>query len=464
LKWLEALPPPEIVASKLALDGDEVRTLQVAMPHNSPADGDFSRHHPDLAPVYRATPIGNECLQVAFRWRSGDADFQQLAEHHLPALKDVAAKLRYLGRAEDQVESEVILQSTAHETPIAESNEIWRPSDGIEDVRLWTVRTNSTAELMQEFDRPRIEREAKRPARRCLLSQSYARDTATGLLPIHVAVFQIFRKTRNPDELPVVCDAPNAHRWRSPLRALACSLVKDRERWDEPNLAEELISGHLATGGRTQQPHLAYVPLPSLSAHGQADGRVRRFALLGYADANKASAAASIYRVLASCLDGEDIDEGDAFERGERRYRLQLIEDPWRKDKVWPLFAGSSQVWLSATPVALDRSYKVPSHSPDGQQLLSSNERHLRRLAEWSSLLRASLRHIRLPDDLTATCKITLTPSPVLPATERAERYRAKDERAPFLHARIEFPRRIRGPLLVGDRRYQGFGLFVPAE
>jgi CRISPR-associated protein Csb2 len=162
-------------------------------------------------------------------------------------------------------------------------------------------------------------------------------------------------------------------------------------------------------------------------------------------------------------MDGEEIDEVGTFERGERRYRLQLIEDPWRGDKVWPLFAGSSQVWLSATPVAIDRGYKVPTHSPDGQQL-SSNERHLRRLTEWTTLLRASLRHIRLPDDLVERCKITLTPTPLLVATERAERYRAKEERALFLHARLEFFRCIRGPLLVGDRRYQGFGLFFPTQ
>jgi CRISPR-associated protein Csb2 len=52
----------------------------------------------------------------------------------------------------------------------------------------------------------------------------------------------------------------------------------------------------------------------------------------------------------------------------------------------------------------------------------------------------------------------------MIPTTERAERYRAKDERAPFMHARIEFSRSVRGPLLVGDRRYQGFGLFIPAD
>jgi CRISPR-associated protein Csb2 len=297
----------------------------------------------------------------------------------------------------------------------------------------------------------RIERGANILARRFLREQSYMCEAAAGSLPVHVAVFQVFRNTNNPDELPVACDAINAHRWRSPLRKRACEIASERDRWDNPDLAAELISGHLPAGGRTQQPHLAFVPLPSLNALGQADGRVRRFALLGYSAPDKISECASIYRILASCLDGEEIDKG---------YRLQSIEDPLH-DKLWSLYIKSSHVWVSVTPVAIDRGYKVPTHSSSGQPL-SSNERRLRRLAEWTTLLRASLRHIRLPNDLAASCEITLTPSPLLPATERSERYRAKDDRAPLVHARIEFPRRVRGPLIVGDRRYQGYGLFFP--
>jgi CRISPR-associated protein Csb2 len=76
--------------------------------------------------------------------------------------------------------------------------------------------------------------------------------------------------------------------------------------------------------------------------------------------------------------------------------------------------------------------------------------------------VRASLRHVRLPADLVDSCSVQLSPSPLLTATERAERYRAKEEKAPFMHARIDFLRPVRGPLLVGDRRYQGLGLFFP--
>ena len=328
------------------------------------------------------------------------------------------------------------------------------PQAQAEDACLLTVRRESTKELMDEFQAStkRIARGARRPARLFLREQSYTREAAEGLLPVHVAVFHIFCDTGNPDELPVVCDAINAHRWRSPLRALACKIAKEPDRWNEPDLAEELISGHLAAGGHTQQPHLAFVPLPSLSSSGKADGRVRRFALLGYAEAAKASHAASIYRTLTTALDGEEIQTG---------YRLQLIANPFRRDKVWPFYTRAGRCWVSATPLVIGRGYKVPTHTTDGTPL-SRNERHLRRLAEWTQLVRSSLRHIRLPSDLVESCQIHLTPAPLLPATERAERYQPKDEGVPFAHACIEFSRPVRGPLLVGNRRYFGLGLFVP--
>jgi CRISPR-associated protein Csb2 len=421
------------------------------MPHNSPAKGDFSRYHPDLAPVLRATPEYDGPLFAAYRWTDNLPEFSRDAELHLPALREVAAKLRYLGRAEDRVECEARWQAGGNQEPVSESLEIWRPAAHAEDVRFLTARPKSTDELMAEFQKAdeRHAREAKRPARLFLREQSYARDAAEGLLPVHVAVFQVLRDTGNPDQLPEICDAINAHRWRSPLRALACKVAKDPYPWNNQALAEELISGHIQDGGRTQQPHLAFVPLPSLSLHGKADGRVRRFALLGYAD--RVASAASIYRTLASCLDGEEIEPG---------YRLQLIADH-HKDKVWPLYTRASRCWVSATPLAIDRGYKVPTHTPDGSPL-SSNERHLRRHAEWTQLVRASLRHVRLPADLVDSCSVQLSPSPLLTATERAERYRAKEEKAPFMHARIDFLRPVRGPLLVGDRRYQGLGLFFP--
>ncbi len=431
-------------------EGDE---HEGSAPPSKP-DGFQQRLRPDLAPVLRATPCEDGDLVAEYRWTSDAPEFSRDAEYHLPALREAAAKLRYMGRAEDRVECEVLWRENVNHESVYGAREIWRPSTKTEDVCLLTARPESTRELMDELERAneRRAREAKRPARLFLHEQGYTRGAAEGLLPVHVAVFQIVRDTGNPDEPPVVCDAINAHRWRSPLRALACDIARDQNRWNKPELAEELISGHTPGGGHTQQPHLAFVPLPSLSFCRKADGRVRRFALLGYVESDKATDAASIYRTLTAALDGEEIEPG---------HRLQLIADPLRRDKVWPFYIRASRFWVSVTPLVIDRGYKVPTRASDGTPL-SSNERHLRRLAEWTQLVRASLRHVRLPFDLVDSSLIHLTPSPFLTATERAERYRPKDETAPFVHARIEFSRPARGPLLVGDRRYLGLGLFAP--
>ncbi|MGH9593547.1 MAG: type I-G CRISPR-associated protein Csb2 [Bryobacteraceae bacterium] len=226
-----------------------------------------------------------------------------------------------------------------------------------------------------------------------------------------------------------------------------------RERWDEPDLALELITGHPpGQPPRTNQPHLAFVPVPSISLHGKADGRVRRFALLGYATAGIEAQASDIYQALFASLDGEAVSD----------YLLQQLAGRPETDRVWFQFVRSSRVWHSVTPVALARSFAVPAYSTDGSRKLTSNERHLRRLAEWTALLRGSLRHSGLPEGVASSCSITLTPSPLIPNTQRAECYRPPGESAVLIHARLEFDEPVRGPVLVGDRRYKGYGLFSP--
>jgi CRISPR-associated protein Csb2 len=177
---------------------------------------------------------------------------------------------------------------------------------------------------------------------------------------------------------------------------------------------------------------------------------------LGYAAAGIEGEAHEIYRVLCASMDGEVVENGTSA--------YQLLQVPGRpeRDKVWSQFMCSSRIWHSVTPVSLTRGFKVPTHSPDGSRRLPANERHLRRLAEWTGLLRSSLRHIGLPEDLAASCSIILTPSPLLPSVRRAECYRTPGDSAVLTHARLEFVEPVRGPLIVGDRRYQGYGLCLP--
>jgi CRISPR-associated protein Csb2 len=457
LRWLERQHPPEVIASPVSEDPDSATRFRLAIPQNNPAKSELTRTSVLLAPtlVRRAVGHADHPLEVDYIWRLQNPAEEATAEQHRIVLADLAAQVRYLGRAEDQIEARVDLKEIE---AVRQEYVGWRPTNESADVDLLVARPDSTVDLIRNFTRPIPARTRRSPASRFLRAQGYARDVAEGLRPVHVALFQLIAETDDPDEPPFSCDAENAGPWRSRIRQRAVDLALDSGRWDCPELAQELISGHPpGESVRTEQPHLAFIPLPSINSQGKADGRVRRIALLGYARSEIQSQALDIYQVLSSSLDGEDIEIGGA------RYCLRLLDRRPEGDKVWSQFVRSSRVWHSVTPVAVAGGFKVPRYSARGGRELTANERHIRRLAEVTALLRQSLRHIGLPAELADTCGVELTLSPLLPNTGRAERYRPPGESAVFSHARLQFSKPVRGPLIVGDRRYQGFGLFFPA-
>jgi CRISPR-associated protein Csb2 len=458
LRWLEKQPPPQIIASPIFEDDASAARFRLAIPQNNPAKTDLTRTSILLAPTLPRRAVGRSRgpLSVTYIWQLEDVDSQQAAEQQLQTLRDLAAQVRYLGRAEDRVEGQILLGEVPSWDNDVENEKWWPRSQGYE-VDLLVARSDTTDDLIRNHAQVVPARTRRSPASRFLRRQGYVREAITGLLPIHVSLFQLVPITDDPDVLPLSCDPENAGSWRSLIREKAVDIAFQSDRWDQPELAQELISGHPpGEEKRTEQPHLAFVPLPSVSVHGKADGRVRRFALLGYAAAGIESVAHEIYRVLCSAMDGEVIEMGTSA--------YQLLQVPGRpeRDKVWSQFIRSSRIWQSVIPVALARGFKVPTHSPDGSRRLSANERHLRRLAEWTALLRSSLRHICIPEDLAASCSVILTTSPLLPSTRRAECYRTPGDSAVLTHARLEFVEPVRGPLIIGDRRYQGYGLFLP--
>ncbi|MGD0498363.1 MAG: type I-U CRISPR-associated protein Csb2 [Bryobacteraceae bacterium] len=456
LRWLERQPPPEIIASAIPEDADSATRFRLAIPQNNPAKNDLTKTSVLLKPTPLRRAIGRRSgpLRVDYMWRLDTAACEEEAGRYLGALADLAAQVRYLGRAEDRIEAQMERERVSASP---EGCQTWRPTNQAAEIDLWVAKSGTTNGLVRNHTQIIPARTRKSPSSRFLRIQGYTREAAAGLLPVHVALFRLVADTGDPDELPLSCDAENAGVWRSRIRQKAVDAALDQRRWDQPELAQELITGHPpGQSKRTEQPHLAFVPLPSISVHGKADGRVRRFGLVGYARAGLEAEAAEVYGVLCASLNEELV------EAGQSRYRLQLLTGTPEMDKVWVQFLRSSRVWHSVTPVALAGGFKVPKYSANGARELTSNERHVRRLAEWTALLRCGLRHIGLPAELVDTCTITLTRSPLLPSTNRAEYYRPPGESAVLIHARLEFAEPVRGPLIVGDRRYQGYGLLFP--
>lgn len=457
LRWLEQQPPPEVIASAISEDPASATRFRLAIPQNNPAKSDLTRTSMLLAPTLVCRAVGrlSQPLTVEYIWKFQNPGEEEGAERHHRTLEDLAAQVRYLGRAEDQIEARFGLRQMAAER---ERGETWHPTNGSADIELLVAQPSTTSDLIRHHGQPVPARTRKSPASRYLRPQGYVRDVVEGLRPVHIGIFQVIAETGDPDEPAFSCDAENAGVWRSRIRQKAVDLALDSGRWDCPDLAQELISGHPPGQlDRTEQPHLAFVPLPSINSQGKADGRVRRVALVGYARADIRSDAVEVYRVLCASLDGEEI------KLGALHGRLRLFDRNPEKDAVWSQFVRTGRLWHSVTPVALAGGFKVPKYSRDGVRELTRNEQHLRRLAELNALVRTSLRHIGLPSALVASCAIILTPSPLLPNTARAERYRPTGESAIFIHGRLEFAEDVRGPLIVGDRRYQGYGLFLPS-
>lgn len=442
LRWLERQQPPVILTSELA-EGARTRP-RVAIPQNNPKGADLGSKSLLLAPTVRATPVCPANLEVYYNW---SLDNETEARLHVPALADAATRMVYFGRAEDRVEAAAEIRTEVSPGDLVR----WQPTS-VAPGRVWLARDGTTDALERRYRTPVAPRERKPPAQHWMTAQPYARTCAQPRLPVQVTIFQVFPANDDPDATALSCDPESSGSWRAALRGKIVEVARENSLWDDPRLATELLTGHAVGGeGRSEQPHLAIVPLPSFNAAGTADGRVRRLALLGFARPEVASHATEIYETLGAALDGESI--------GELSGRLRRADIT--RDKIWSQLIGPSRVWCSLTPVALARGFKVPRFAPDGRPL-SSNERHSRKLAEWSALVRHSLRHIGLPEPLVRDCSIELTPSPMLRRTVRAERYRPPGESAVLTHARIEFPEPVLGPLLAGDRRYQGLGLFSP--
>ena len=404
-----------------------------------------------LAPTLKAVPLTNTPLEVVYQW---DIE-SNVPEGHIEILKDAAARISYLGRGEDRAEVEIVCE------PESKTLVRWQPDPG-GHTELWVPKAGTTDGLEKRHTTKVNERETRKPAQRWMRLVRYSDNSPRAMQPVATAIFQLYPESGDPDaNAPLSCDAVYSGLWREFFRFEIIKLASDSDNWDEPALAEELLTGHAAPGKRAERPHLAIVALPSIDAAHKADGRVRRVALLGYAAPEVADKAVSIYENLFKTLNDLIVTKQTPFHRRGEDVPVRLERRDSSNDPIWHHLTSKSRVWCSVIPVAISRGFKVPKFHPDGRPM-SDNERYRRRLHEWSELLRASMRHIGLPHDLVATCSIEATPTPLLPKSQRAEKFRAPGEKAVLTHVRLEFPCGIRGPVLLGDRRYFGYGLFVP--
>ncbi|HMN78594.1 MAG TPA: type I-U CRISPR-associated protein Csb2 [Burkholderiaceae bacterium] len=216
------------------------------------------------------------------------------------------------------------------------------------------------------------------------------------------------------------------------------------------------LSGH-AESAPTEQPHVAFVPLPFIG-HEHADGAIMGCALVLPRQLS-ASDREILLRLIASW----------EKERSDKRGNLTLAGgtlppfivrrvDVSAKDALDPMrWCRASTRFITATPIALDKN---PGN-------LRSNQDGTARKAALEAQRSISDACLRVVGIRPVSVEVSL--APLLTGAQHVRDFLAwpgRPRRTPRVrvHADIRFEERVRGPLLLGAGRYFGLGLCLPME
>lgn len=208
----------------------------------------------------------------------------------------------------------------------------------------------------------------------------------------------------------------------------------------------EWISGHAESGTPSEQPHLAFIPLPHVGRR-YADGRLLGVALV----LPRGLAGTEERRCLGDLL----------FSSSARPRRIKLTfgrAGDWQVElargddlpqalrrETW---TTPAKTWATVTPIVLDR------HSKAKHQTAAARE------AEET--IHTACARIGLP----APARIALSPVSIFSGAPHARAFpcmtRKSGGNRHHTHAILEFGESVCGPVLLGAGRYRGYGLCRP--
>lgn len=257
---------------------------------------------------------------------------------------------------------------------------------------------------------------------------------------------------------------------RLPLRAALAltQAVRGALLHHAPDPRAEVLSGHAVDGRPSARDHLAIAPLPFVGAQ-HADGEIKGVALLLPRDLEPALVLPVLRAIGAweqACRVGDHVqDEHPPLTVRMGRdgcVRLALLEDPGPLSLRAESWSRPSRAWVSVTPVALDhnpgelRRRSIADPQPESERIVRASAR----AAE--SLRRAAVR-IGLPEPAA----IELSPQALIRGGRPVRAFpgfRAGGHPKVLVHARLVFSEPVAGPVLLGAGRYLGYGLFRPVE
>lgn len=470
LEWLAALSPPSLVLPKQASAdfASPRKVLTVFVPVND-ATGDEAL--PSMRPRQpRTFPrifVGNE--PIRFVWSADEELF------HLDALEGLCRKVTRIGQSSSLVwtrlERHVDQESVTHE-----------PAEDSLEFRLRVTGAGALERLRQAFNADSIEqystlereiatakskKDAKAAKDRLVIKFPLGRPTSQrpvfsisrGYRPVPSDAKAAFPSPFDPNFIVLreTDESPQSFGLESTLlitQALRGLIQKQCGIQPIP----DWVSGHDGPNGpklTNGRSHMALVPLPFVqpwrpNAKQYADGHIMGLAVVLPRDVqprDRAKAFGSIFfdettnepRVRKLTLGRA----GEFWAVRETSFspKYNLRVDTWTRP---------AQRWVSVTPIVLDRMPK---------------EDRLNRPA-WNQ---------EVADIIAASCKNQHLPEPVAIRVEKTPlvvgSLRAMPGQGGFpllrsgtfqVHAEIEFPEAVQGPVLLGAGRFRGYGLCRP--
>jgi CRISPR-associated protein Csb2 len=344
------------------------------------------RTFPSIAPAALEAPP-----RIVFTWPHGDPPPQ-----HRAALDRLAERVVRLGHSSSLVTARLV-----DEVPAPGPHEQrWIPAEGDDGGAGQVLRVVGPGQLAATCEAFTLYADApgrQMPASYQRYLEPRERSHAPAPAPVLGEDWIVLRRVEGPDEQEPSPRLPSS-RAVDVARAVRSSLLAAYG----PD-APEILSGHRAPGQPAEQPHLAFVPLPSLGHH-RADGALLGVALV-FPRASTRDDRAAVLSALQRWEEkaGEDDDTGRVVPlllgKAGKLWLLRLGTEATQANLRASTWCSEARSWASATPVALDRNPRE-LRSKDARKEAAA-------YAEAEEIVALSCERIGLP----RPARVTVTPA-----------------------------------------------------
>jgi CRISPR-associated protein Csb2 len=463
--WLETLDPPVISAPSMRA-GQPFKNFVPNNDRDAVESKEFKNYRDYLAALGKIR-TSKEIYPILFDaetpllyvWTFDEAPEAQANARRICA---IAERLYQLGRGVDMAWAwgEILTVEEAEACLAAHGDALYRPGR-TGDGKTLAVPVKRSLESL-------VERHEKMRARFQTLYESKPSNKAPDR---RVAAGQIFVQPPKPRFRQIAYESPPARPvfdlvgekafWRldriveltERVRDAAAQRLKDK-RPDEADTIHNAIVGRRDGDEADKAARLRITPLPSIG-HRHADHAIRRI----------------LVEIPPNCpLRGDDVewafsglllvsDQGEILSELATAAERGMLAHYGVED-------APARLWRTVTPAALPqkaaRRRIEPSRIRERSEQKDASER-IEEEMQAASAVRQALRHVQV-DAPVETIRVQREPFEAKGARAEVFSEGSRFAKERLWHIEIAFAKPVRGPLVLGDGRYLGLGLFAPVR